>query len=52
MVLLVERSPPAADFVLKQARAQLRTRQEWFSSVERIWREAEVLTILRSAAGT
>lgn len=54
-VLLVER--PARDsaeakaraenqlvgnFVLKQARAQLRTPQPWFSSVERNWREVAV----------
>ena len=46
MVLLVERPDRAGrDFVLKQARAQLRTRHEWFSSVERAWREAEVLAI-------
>lgn len=44
MVLLVERPDrPGHDFVLKQARAQLRTEQAWFSSVERIWREADVL---------
>jgi 5-methylthioribose kinase len=46
MVLLVARPDyPGADFVLKQARAQLRTRQTWFSDVERIWREADVLRI-------
>jgi len=46
MVLLVERPQREGhDFVLKQARAQLRTRQAWFSSVERVWREAEVLTL-------
>lgn len=33
------------DFVVKQARPQLRTPQPWFSSVERIWREVEVLRI-------
>jgi 5-methylthioribose kinase len=33
------------DFVLKQARPQLRTPEPWFSSVERIWREVEVLRI-------
>jgi 5-methylthioribose kinase len=33
------------DFVLKQARPQLRTLEPWFSSVERIWREVEVLRI-------
>ncbi|HJT30429.1 MAG TPA: phosphotransferase [Pirellulales bacterium] len=31
------------DFVLKQARPQLRTPQPWFSSVERVWREIDVL---------
>lgn len=46
MVLLVERPDrPADEFVLKQARAQLRTSQPWFSSVERAWREADVLRI-------
>lgn len=46
MVLLVERSRGAGQtFVLKQARAQLRTRQAWFSSVERVWREADVLRV-------
>ena len=45
MVLLVERPQRPTDrFVIKQARAQLRTAEPWFSSVERIWREAEVLT--------
>ncbi len=33
------------DFVLKQARPQLRTPQPWFSSVERIWREIDVLRV-------
>ena len=33
------------EFVLKQARGQLRVAQPWFCSVERIWREAEVLRI-------
>jgi 5-methylthioribose kinase len=33
------------DFVLKQARPQLRTAQPWFASVERIWREVEVLHV-------
>lgn len=45
MVLLVELPDRPDALVLKQARAQLRTRQEWFSRVERIWREADVLTI-------
>lgn len=33
------------DFVLKQARAQLRTPDPWFSRLERVWREVEVLRI-------
>lgn len=33
------------DFVVKQARRQLRTPEPWFASVERIWREVEVLRI-------
>lgn len=46
MVLLVEHPDrPGGEFVLKQARPQLRTKHAWFSSVERIWREAEVLAI-------
>jgi 5-methylthioribose kinase len=44
IVLLVERPDRGgADFVLKQARARLRTRQAWFADVERAWREADVL---------
>ena len=31
--------------MIKQARPQLRTRQAWFSNVERNWREADVLRI-------
>lgn len=33
------------DFVFKQAREQLRVPDPWFSGVERIWREVEVLRI-------
>ena len=45
-VLYVARPDRAdCDFVLKQARPQLRTPEPWFSSVERIWREVEVLRI-------
>lgn len=43
-VLYVERPDrPGADFVVKQARPQLRTADPWFCTVERIWREAAVL---------
>jgi hypothetical protein len=52
MVLLVERPDrPGHDFVLKQARAQLRTTHVWYSSIERIWREAEVLEICSRLLG-
>ncbi|MGH7136883.1 MAG: hypothetical protein ACREHD_14180, partial [Pirellulales bacterium] len=45
-VLYVSRPDRAnVDFVLKQARPQLRTPEPWYSSVERIWREVEVLRI-------
>ncbi len=33
-------------FVLKQSRAQLRTKDPWFSRLDRIWRETEVLRLL------
>jgi 5-methylthioribose kinase len=43
-VLLVERERGDC-FVLKQAREQLRTRQEWKCDVRRIWREIDVLRL-------
>lgn len=33
-------------FVLKQSRSQLRTRDAWFSDLDRIWREMEVMQAL------
>jgi 5-methylthioribose kinase len=46
MVLLVERPEHAGqDFVLKQGREQLRTAMPWFASLERVWRESEVLRV-------
>lgn len=43
-VLLVETDVPGLErFVLKQARPQLRTPQQWHCTVERIWREIAVL---------
>jgi 5-methylthioribose kinase len=46
MVLMVERPQrPDHEFVIKQARARLRTEHAWFSSLERNWREAQVLTL-------
>jgi 5-methylthioribose kinase len=44
-VLRVESGPTL--FVLKQSRPQLRTRDPWFSDVERIWREKKVMEVLR-----
>ncbi|MEQ8784731.1 MAG: phosphotransferase [Pirellulaceae bacterium] len=46
VVLLVEPEHEPA-YVLKQARPRLRVAQPWFCSVERIWREAEVLRVCR-----
>lgn len=44
MVLLVRRPDRTGEnFVLKQARARLRTALPWHCRVERIWREADVL---------
>src|SRR5262245_2044342 len=37
---------PRTRFVLKQSRPQLRTRDAWFSDLERIWREQEVMQAL------
>ena len=37
---------PKQCFVLKQSRSQLRTRDPWFSDLDRIWREQEVMQAL------
>jgi 5-methylthioribose kinase len=37
---------PERRFVLKQSRPQLRTREDWFSDLDRIWREQEVMQAL------
>jgi len=37
---------PEQTFVLKQSRSQLRTRDAWFSDLDRIWREQEVMQVL------
>ena len=34
------------DFVVKQSRTQLRTRDPWFSRLDRIWRETGILRLL------
>jgi hypothetical protein len=38
---------PERTFVLKQSRSQLCTRDPWFSDLERIYREQEVMQVLR-----
>lgn len=46
VVFHVERAGEAHDdFILKQARGRLRVEQPWYCSVERIWREVEVLRV-------
>jgi 5-methylthioribose kinase len=37
---------PGRTFVLKQSRPQLRTRDTWFSDLERVYREQEVMQVL------
>src|SRR5438132_9011097 len=37
---------PERTFVLKQSRPQLRTRDAWFSDLERVYREQEVMEVL------
>ena len=45
---------PRCSFVVKQSREQLRTKIDWFSNIERIWREVDVMRILAAVlpAGT
>jgi 5-methylthioribose kinase len=45
VVLLVSLPDRGERFVLKQARGKLRVKEDWQCSVERIWREVEVLRI-------
>src|SRR5437588_405626 len=45
VVLRVE--TPERRFVLKQSRPQLRTRDAWFSDLDRVYREQEVMQVLR-----
>lgn len=42
-VVLRIRSDDGPDFVVKQSRERLRTQAEWFSRLDRIWREADVM---------
>jgi 5-methylthioribose kinase len=40
-------STPERTFVLKQSRPQLRTRDAWFSDLDRVYREQEVMQVLQ-----
>src|SRR5437588_8364206 len=39
---------PGQTFILKQSRPQLRTRDAWFSDIDRVYREQEVMEALHS----
>lgn len=39
---------PHTSFVVKQSREKLRTKIDWFSGIERIWREIDVMRVLDS----
>lgn len=47
-VVLRVHKDAAEDIVLKQSRTQLRTQAEWFSELDRIWRELEVMQELQN----
>jgi aminoglycoside phosphotransferase (APT) family kinase protein len=49
-VYLVTWGRPVQRWVVKQARPQLRTAEPWFCTVERIWREMDVLQACRRLA--
>jgi len=43
---------PARSFVVKQSRKQLRTPIDWFSQLERVWREVDTMRALESLLPT
>jgi 5-methylthioribose kinase len=47
IVIRVDVRPAGRSFVLKQSREKLRTEIDWFSQLERIWREVDMLHALR-----
>lgn len=47
IVIRVDVRPAVRSFVLKQSREKLRTEIDWFSQLERIWREVDMLHALR-----
>jgi len=46
--IVIRVDAPARSFVVKQSREQLRTEIDWFSQLDRIWREVDVLQTLES----
>lgn len=46
--IVIRIDTPVRSFVVKQSREQLRTKIDWFSQLDRIWREVDVLRSLES----
>ncbi len=46
--IVIRVDTPERSFVVKQSRKQLRTEIDWFSQLDRIWREVDVLQTLES----
>ena len=46
--IVIRVDSPVRSFVVKQSREQLRTKIDWFSQLDRIWREVDVLHALES----
>jgi 5-methylthioribose kinase len=44
--IVIRVDTPVLSFVVKQSREQLRTEIDWFSQLDRIWREVDVLRVL------
>ena len=46
--IVIRVDTPVRSFVVKQSREQLRTKIDWFSQLDRIWREVDVLKTLET----
>ena len=46
--IVIRVDTPVRSFVVKQSRKQLRTKIDWFSQLDRVWREVDVLRILET----
>lgn len=46
--IVIRVDTPVRSFVVKQSREQLRTKIDWFSQLDRIWREVDVLRTLET----